>query len=265
LLRKKPFVLMLRQSSAVNAALRNNDYLLRKKPFVLSLSKEIERPFVWFDELTTNGLSRVCILMLLMFVGLVQGPLMAQKPTLKKYQKKRDFAQSPEPQGGKRTRSKKPLFVIQKHAASHLHYDVRLEIDGVLVSWAVPKGPSNNPGVKRLAIQTEDHPMEYAHFEGVIPAGNYGAGTVMVWDKGTYKNLKKHNGKTVSMKQCLRNGQIEVFLRGKKVYGGYALIKTARGWLLIKMRDEFVKHATTIKSTVSAKTGRTMQQIKGDE
>lgn len=112
---------------------------------------------------------------------------------LDSYYSMRDFHRTPEPKGKIKQQSGR-LFVIQKHDASHLHYDFRLEIDGVLVSWAIPKGPSTNPKEKRLAIQTEDHPMEYADFEGVIPMGEYGGGTVMVWDRGTYKNLRAEKG-----------------------------------------------------------------------
>ncbi len=153
------------------------------------------------------------------------------KNKLEVYRKRRNLKVSPEPVGTvKKTRGKKAIFVIQKHAARALHYDVRLEIDGVLVSWAVPKGPSMNPRVKHLAVRTDDHPMEYAKFEGVIPEGSYGAGTVMVWDIGTYKNIKTtDDGELVPMKECLKQGRVEVFLKGKKLEGGYALIKTDRG------------------------------------
>jgi len=161
---------------------------------------------------------------------------------LSSYQKKRNFDKTTEPWGSKRPFKLKPLFVIQKHDATNLHYDFRLEIDGVLKSWAVPKGPSTDPSVKRLAMLTEDHPIAYGNFEGVIPAGQYGAGTVMVWDYGKYKNIKKENGKIASMKKCFEKGEIEIELKGKKLQGGYALIKMkARGgkqWLLIKKRDD---------------------------
>lgn len=166
-------------------------------------------------------------------------------------------------------RGKGPIFVIQKHAASHLHFDFRLEIDGVLTSWAVPKGIPTNPAEKHLAIMTEDHPLDYAKFEGVIPEDNYGAGTVMVWDIGTYRNIKESDGKLVPMDQCLKRGTVEVWLEGEKLHGGYALIRTKLGggdknWLLLKMKDEYAKTAIP-NATKSALTGRTMTQIAKDE
>ena len=169
----------------------------------------------------------------------------------------------------KKTKSKKPIFVIQKHDASRLHYDFRLEIDDVLVSWAVPKGPSTDPRDKRLAIRTDDHPMDYADFEGEIPEGSYGAGTVMVWDYGTYKNIKMKNDKLVPMEECLKNGQIEVWLYGKKLKGGYALHlfrKKEGQWLLVKMKDEEAdarRNPTNTENT-SARTNRTLSEIKKD-
>ncbi|MDP3889080.1 MAG: DNA polymerase ligase N-terminal domain-containing protein [bacterium] len=185
--------------------------------------------------------------------------------SLKAYSTRRDFARTPEPKGKKGATGSR-RFVIQKHEATHLHYDFRLAIDGVLVSWAVPKGPSLNPSIKRLAVMTEDHPLSYANFEGIIPEGQYGAGTVMVWDSGTYRNIKRKNGKVVSMNECLKNGQIEVFLKGKKLQGGFALIRTKLGWLLIKMRDEYAraKEISISSDNTSAKTGRTMAQIEKD-
>jgi DNA ligase D-like protein (predicted 3'-phosphoesterase) len=209
--------------------------------------------------------SVVIIILFCTFVG----ENMAKATSLKKYREKRSFAQTPEPRGKKIKTKKGPIFVIQKHAASHLHYDVRLEIDGVLTSWAVPKGPSLNPAQKRLAVRTEDHPLEYATFEGVIPEGNYGAGTVMVWDTGTYKNIKKEDGTLVPMRECLERGTVEVWLDGKKLRGGYALIRTKGiyakgGWLLIKMDDEYASARRNPVSTLnkSVLTNRTMTQIR---
>lgn len=166
----------------------------------------------------------------------------------------------------------KPIFVIQKHNATTLHYDFRLEIDGTLKSWAVPKGPSTDPQNKHLAIETEDHPMEYANFEGEIPEGNYGTGQVIIWDRGTFDNIKEKNDKPVSLKQSYNDGHIEVDLHGKKLRGGYALIRTAadddaKKWLLIKMRDEYADARrnpvnTEPKSIVSGKTIEEMASTK---
>lgn len=211
----------------------------------------------------------VCIITSILLHGEVA---MAQtKDTLKTYYKKRDFSQSPEPKATPSSKKTDAIFVIQKHKASHLHYDFRLAFDGVLKSWAVPKGPSLNPSEKRLAVQTEDHPIDYKDFEGVIPEGSYGAGTVMIWDRGTYHNIKKKNGALIPFKQCLKDGTIEVFLHGEKIQGGYALVRMgdahSKQWLLIKMRDEY---ASTRKNPVntqnkSVKTGRTMTQIRQKE
>ncbi len=183
------------------------------------------------------------------------------------YRERREFKETPEPSGTiKRSSSKKPIFVIQKHAARSLHYDVRLEIEGVLKSWAVPKGPSTNPRVKRLAVPTEDHPMEYAHFEGVIPEGHYGAGPVIIWDKGTFKNLKKDkDGNSVPLEQCYKDGHVEVFLAGKKLRGAYAFVKTHLhdNWLLVKMKDEYADARRNPVSTQqeSVVSGKTIKQL----
>ncbi len=162
---------------------------------------------------------------------------------LKKYRDKRDFDKTGEPPGNAGRRGGGRRFVIQKHGASTLHYDFRLEIDGVLVSWAVPKGLSTDPSERRLAIQTEDHPLDYIDFEGVIPEGEYGAGPVLVWDTGTYRNLRAGKGpNSVGMEASLADGLIEVWLDGKKLRGGFALKRTDDGksprWLAIKMKDE---------------------------
>lgn len=161
---------------------------------------------------------------------------------LKNYRDKRDFTRTAEPSGRSGKRKGGRRFVIQKHAASSLHYDFRLEIDGVLVSWAVPKGLSTDPSVRRLAIQTEDHPLDYLDFEGVIPEGKYGAGAVLVWDTGSYRNLRAGKGpNSVGMEDALADGLIEVWLEGEKLTGGYALKRTDGGksprWLVIKMKD----------------------------
>ncbi len=133
-----------------------------------------------------------------------------------------------------------PLFVIQEHEATRLHYDLRLEVDGVLKSWAVPRGPSTDPHERRLAVPTDDHPMSYATFEGVIPEGHYGAGTVLVWDTGRYRNLGAESD-GVDMARSVDEGKIEVWLEGEKLRGGYALVRMGgparRRWLLIKMDD----------------------------
>lgn len=191
--------------------------------------------------------------------------------SLRTYHEKRDFSHTPEPYGHEKE-TEQPIFVIQKHKATSLHYDFRIEIGGVLKSWAVPKGPSTDPKVKRLAMPTEDHPMEYAHFEGVIPEG-YGAGTVMVWDIGTYRNLgaEKEPDKKLTMEQAYDKGHIEIWLDGKKLKGGYALIRAGHisdhGWLLIKERDEYAgKPEDPVKTEPdSALTGRSLEEIAKQE
>src|ERR1700694_180794 len=154
---------------------------------------------------------------------------------LEEYHKKRNFKETPEPAGTKKTTRKStklPIFVVQKHKATALHYDFRLEIEGVLVSWAVPKGPSLNPADKRLAVQTEDHPMDYANFEGIIPKGNYGEGSVMVWDRGTFCV----EGDGTAARQCAR-GEIKFSLQGENLRGSFVLVKLQRSekgneWLM---------------------------------
>lgn len=187
-----------------------------------------------------------------------------EMPHLEEYRRKRDFSRTTEPSGEGNESGEEPGFVVQKHDASNLHYDVRLEINGVLVSWAVPKGPSLNPKVKRLAMPTEDHPLEYADFEGVIPEGEYGAGTVMVWDRGTYENLRDD----MSMGEALSDGKVEVRLWGEKLEGGWAFIRTGSGdnarWLLIKMDDEHADRSGDILDARpdSALTGRSLDEIR---
>lgn len=194
---------------------------------------------------------------------------------LKKYRQRRDFNVSPEPRGNikESKRMGKSIFVIQKHAAHSLHYDFRIEIDGVLKSWAVPKGPSTDPKQKRLAIPTDDHPLEYAKFEGTIPEGEYGAGEVIIWDTGTFENIKKENGKIVPLMQCYKRGTIEIFLKGKKLQGGYALIRTdiehenKPKWLLVKMSDDYADArrnpiSTQPESVLSGKTIKKKEKKK---
>ena len=162
------------------------------------------------------------------------------------YNQKRNFAQTAEPEGKKSRKSKKLQFVVQRHAATRLHYDFRLEIDGVLKSWAVPKGPSLNPKDKRLAMMVEDHPYAYGDFEGTIPKGNYGAGEVEIWDKGFYEPLHKIAGRSDNeiLQQELEAGSLKVILKGEKLQGEFALVKLEKGdqenaWLLIKHKDDF--------------------------
>ena len=166
------------------------------------------------------------------------------------------------------------MFVIQKHDASSLHYDFRIEVDGVLKSWAVPKGPSTDPSVKRLAVPTEDHPLAYADFEGVIPEGEYGGGTIMVWDRGTYRNLKEDSSEgqdSPGLTEQLEDGHATIWLQGEKLIGGYALIRTGKGensrWLLIKMDDEGADARRNPTSTEpdSVKTGRSLDEIRQEE
>lgn len=151
------------------------------------------------------------------------------------YKKKRDFNKTPEPlEEGKKGEG--DIFVVQEHHASHLHYDLRLEMGGVLKSWAVPKGPPKKKGEKRLAIPTEDHPVGYADFEGEIPEGEYGAGRVYIWDKGTYNNIKE----TTDIEECFEQGEMEVELQGSELKGNFALIKMKNKdlWLFIKTQDK---------------------------
>lgn len=163
-----------------------------------------------------------------------------------------------------------PIFVVQKHAARHLHYDLRLEIDGVLKSWAVPKGPSLNPRDKRLAVAVEDHPLDYADFEGEIEEGTYGAGAVIVWDIGPYRNLARSNaGREIPMREGLARGHLEVWLEGRRLRGGFALVRmsgNARNWLLIKMKDEFAdaRRRPVVTHPTSVLTGRTVEQLAAE-
>ncbi len=189
--------------------------------------------------------------------------------SLSQYKKKRSFDKTPEPTGGKPEGSQL-RFVVQKHQASHLHYDFRLEMEGVLKSWAVPKGPSMDPQIKRLAMMVEDHPWDYRNFEGVIPDG-YGAGTVMVWDEGTYEPIEKKKIKKENEKHLLHHlfmGSFSFILKGKKLRGAFSLVKAKeRGenaWLLIKKNDKYASSIDITEKDKSVLSGKTMEQIRAN-
>jgi bifunctional non-homologous end joining protein LigD len=193
---------------------------------------------------------------------------------LTEYRRKRDFRKTAEPEGSPRPKKhlKKLEFVIQKHAASHLHFDLRLELDGVMKSWAVPKGPAPDPAIKRLAMQVEDHPIEYNTFEGTIPRGEYGGGTVMLWDRGWYEPEK--GGGEDGVREGYRKGDLKVVFHGKRMKGSWVLVRT-RGWggsgggkpswLMIKHRDEHAESGDALveRYTTSVISKRTMEQIGG--
>ncbi|MEO8405040.1 MAG: DNA ligase D, partial [Chitinophagaceae bacterium] len=189
--------------------------------------------------------------------------------SLATYRKKRSFAKTPEPTGGKST-ANQLRFVIQKHDASHLHYDFRLEMEGVLKSWAVPKGPSTDPSVKRLAMMVEDHPYDYRNFEGIIPKGEYGGGTVIVWDEGTYETAEESfSNKKEMEKNLLRQlhkGKIVIRLHGEKLKGDYALVKSSyqgeNSWLLMKIKDKYAKTTDITKKDKSVVSGKSIAQME---
>ncbi|MFL5340116.1 MAG: non-homologous end-joining DNA ligase [Gemmataceae bacterium] len=176
---------------------------------------------------------------------------------LEEYRAKRDFTRTAEPAGRAAKTHRQPIFVVQEHHASRLHYDFRLEADGVLKSWAVPKEPSLDPAQKRLAVRVEDHPLDYAGFAGTIPAGNYGAGEVFIWDRGIYENLLDDEPEPVSVTDGIEAGRLEFALHGEKLRGRFVLIRMAgrRGkkenWLLIKMNDEFARPGDAITAAKS--------------
>lgn len=187
---------------------------------------------------------------------------------LSRYKEKRDFEKTAEPSGARRRVSKagKLSYLIQKHDASRLHYDFRLEWNGTLMSWAVPKGPSENPDDKRLAVHVEDHPVDYGGFEGTIPEGEYGGGTVMLWDRGTWEPQEG-----VDVDEALRKGKLAFILHGERLHGKWALVrlrarspKDKDNWLLIKELDDFVKRSgklVTERESTSVASGRSMDQI----
>jgi DNA ligase D-like protein (predicted 3'-phosphoesterase) len=200
---------------------------------------------------------------------------MGENGALDAYRRKRDLGSSGEPAGGERRPGRPPTFVVQKHSARSLHYDFRLEADGVLKSWAVPKGPSADPAVKRLAVPTEDHPLDYENFEGVIPRGDYGAGSVIVWDTGTYENrTKDSSGKAVPVAEAIERGHVTFDLHGKKLRGGWSLTRIAAwaderdpGWLLVKMADKFAEPGSDPErdEPESVKSGKDIEQVADEK
>lgn len=191
--------------------------------------------------------------------------------SLTTYRRRRDFRRTGEPSGDDPPPANdEPVFVIQQHDASTLHYDFRLEVDGVLKSWAVPKGPSMDPRERRLAIATEDHPLAYANFEGTIPAGEYGAGTVQLWDRGSYHNRSTDSdGNPVAMERALAAGKVTVELHGTKLNGGWALVhmedvRDNNQWLLIKVDDETADARRNPTSTQmeSVASGRVIEEMR---
>ncbi len=189
--------------------------------------------------------------------------------SLEKYVAKRDFSKTAEPKSGKSRDRSKLHFVIQKHDASRLHYDFRLEMEGVLKSWAVPKGPSTDPKTKRLAMMVEDHPYDYKDFEGIIPQGEYGGGTVIVWDEGTYEPIEVIKGKKAQEKHLvkqLNEGSLKIKLNGEKLHGEFALVKThgmgENGWLLIKHKDDYASTKDITKEDKSVLSGKTIEKME---
>lgn len=187
---------------------------------------------------------------------------------LKEYNKKRDFKKTAEPKAGASKDKNHLIFVVQKHDASRLHYDFRLEMDGVLKSWAVPKGPMLDPKVKHLAMMVEDHPFDYLNFEGIIPEGEYGGGTVIVWDEGTYEPIEPIKGKKAQEKHLLKqlaSGQLKIKLNGEKLNGEFAMVKThgmgENAWLMIKHKDEFATGEDVTKKDKSVLSGKTIETM----
>jgi DNA ligase D-like protein (predicted 3'-phosphoesterase) len=197
-------------------------------------------------------------------------PMPDRDDALATYRAKRHFDLTPEPPARKGRARREPRFVIQQHDATAMHYDFRLEDEGVLKSWGGPRGPSMNPRDKRLAMPTEDHPIAYGSFEGVIPAGQYGAGPVIVWDTGTYRNLTERDGREVPMAEALRRGHAKFWLEGHKLRGGWALTRTPVGgsarekWLLVKLKDDQADARRNPVSTQpeSVQTGRTIDDLR---
>jgi bifunctional non-homologous end joining protein LigD len=193
--------------------------------------------------------------------------------SLSQYKQKRSFNKTPEPGPKVKSSTKALKFVVQKHAATSLHYDFRLEMEGVLKSWAVPKGPSLNPEDKRLAMMVEDHPYDYKDFEGIIPEGNYGAGTVIVWDEGEYGSMDNEDKPRKEQEKILLSqlykGDVKIVMHGKKLKGAFALVKMkGRGenaWLLIKKKDKWATDADVTEKNKSVKSRKTIEQLSKDK
>lgn len=193
----------------------------------------------------------------------LSGKMSEDKYDIEKYNEKRDLDESGEPEGEKK-KDGKQRFSFQKHDAQNLHYDFRLECGGVLKSWAIPKGPSTDPGDKRLAIRTEDHPVDYIHFEGEIPEDEYGAGPVLLWDKGNYKNITEKDGDTKELIDAIEDGHFLIDLDGEKIKGGYAMTHTdGDRWLLVKMDDDEAdeRRNPTKTEPESVKSGKKIDEI----
>jgi DNA ligase D-like protein (predicted 3'-phosphoesterase) len=198
--------------------------------------------------------------------------------SLDEYERKRDFSKTREPSGKGtrrkgRARRKHPRFSFQKHSATSEHYDLRLEVDGVLASWAIPKGPSLDPRDKRLAMRTEDHPMQYLEWEGVIAEGSYGAGPMIVWDRGVFQNISEtRSGQPMELPEAIEKGDVKIFMLGEKIKGAYALVRTGPAgdrekWLFIKKRDEGAdaRRRPTSSQPESVLSGRTIEEVLEEE
>ncbi len=189
--------------------------------------------------------------------------------SLETYKQKRKFDKTPEPKGTVHAGAKKLAFVVQKHRATQLHYDFRLEVGGVLKSWAVPKGPVMDPAVRHMAIMVEDHPYEYRTFEGVIPNGNYGAGEVIVWDEGWYEPYMVKGYTERDMIKGLKAGHITFILHGKKLKGEFALVRLQRAgpkaWLFLKADDDYALKSDITKKDRSVRSGKKLEDLKHHE
>ena len=188
------------------------------------------------------------------------------KTDLKEYGAKRRFDETPEPRPGPGPGGDRLIFVVHKHAATRLHYDLRLEMEGVLKSWAVPRGPTLDPAVKRLAVMVEDHPFDYKDFEGIIPEGNYGAGSVIIWDRGSYRHPEARDSKESEalLLEGLRKGNLKFILEGEKLRGEFALVKTAqdaKSWLLLKKKDSWATTGDVLADKRSVASQKTLEEM----